>query len=44
MNTGRATARDVVWLARKYAGRVHESFGIRLEPEIRIIQEKGAQL
>ena len=44
MNTGRATGRDVVWLARKYAGRVHESFGIRLEPEIRIIQEKGAQL
>ena len=41
MNNGHATARDVVWLARKYARRVQESFGIRLEPEIRIIPEKG---
>ena len=43
MNNGRATARDVVWLARKYARRVQESFGIRLEPEIRIIPEKGTE-
>ena len=43
MNNGRATARDVVWLARKYARRVQESFGIRLEPEIRIIPEEGTE-
>jgi UDP-N-acetylenolpyruvoylglucosamine reductase len=41
VNTGRATARDVVWLAGTYARRVQESFGVRLEPEIRVIREKG---
>ena len=40
MNNGRATARDVVWLAEKYGRRVNESFGIRLQPEIRIVPEK----
>ncbi len=42
VNTGRATARDVAWLAGTYARRVQESFGVRLEPEIRIIRAKGA--
>ena len=41
MNNGRATARDIVWLAEKYCRRVQESFGIQLQPEIRVVPEKG---
>lgn len=37
VNLGNATARDVLWLADKYAGRVLEHYGIELEPEIRIV-------
>ncbi len=37
LNLGTATARDVLWLADKYAGRVLEHYGIELEPEIRIV-------
>ncbi len=37
LNLGNATARDILWLARKYAVRVQERFGIVLEPEIRIL-------
>lgn len=43
LNRGSATCADVLWLARKYAGRVDERFGIRLEPEIRIIKVAGKQ-
>ena len=41
MNNGRATAKDVVWLAEKYSRRVHKNFGIQLQPEIHIVPEKG---
>ena len=41
MNSGRATARDVIWLAEEYSRRVQDSFGIQLQPEIRIVPEEG---
>ena len=39
VNNGNATAQDVLWLARKYSGRVLEEYGIQLEPEIRILDD-----
>ena len=44
VNLGQATSRDIVTLTEKYARRVLQRFGIRLEPEIRIVgySETGA--
>ncbi len=39
VNRGHATCRDILCLADEYAGRVWESFGIRLEPEILIVDD-----
>jgi len=41
INRGRATSRDVSALTSEYAERVFERFGIRLEPEILILEENG---
>jgi UDP-N-acetylmuramate dehydrogenase len=41
MNKGFATQKDVLELARMAAKKVHEEFGIRLEPEVRIYNERG---
>ena len=38
VNTGRATARDIVDLMQLVQDRVFQQFGIRLEPEVQIIQ------
>lgn len=37
VNTGGATARDVLWLVEEIRRRVRESFGVELETEIRIL-------
>ncbi len=42
INRGRATARDILELAAKYGGRVLDRFGIRLEPEILILDPSAA--
>jgi UDP-N-acetylmuramate dehydrogenase len=39
LNRGKASSRDVLALAAEYAERVRERYGIRLEPEIRIVGE-----
>ncbi len=41
LNRGRASSRDVVALTAEYAAKVFDRFGIRLEPEILIIEEDG---
>lgn len=41
MNTGRATTRDILWLANLYAGKVWERFQVRLEPEILIVDNNN---
>lgn len=41
LNRGRATCRDILRLADEYAGRVQEKFGIRLEPEILIVDDQS---
>ena len=41
LNRRRACSRDVVALTTEYAGKVFDRFGIRLEPEILIIEEDG---
>ncbi|MDO5388101.1 MAG: UDP-N-acetylmuramate dehydrogenase [Clostridia bacterium] len=40
VNKGGATAEDVISLMDKVSLRVYEKFGVRLEPEVRIIGEK----
>lgn len=40
-NVGRASARHMLSLASQYADRVFEEFGIRLEPEILIVEEES---
>lgn len=39
LNCGRCSSADVLWLARTYANRVLDRYGIILEPEIRILNE-----
>jgi len=41
LNRGRASSRDVIALTSDYAAKVFDRFGIRLEPEILIIEESG---
>ncbi|MDA2933841.1 UDP-N-acetylmuramate dehydrogenase [Acidobacteria bacterium AH-259-D05] len=41
INLDQATSSDILSLANEYAERVWERFFIRLEPEIRITQQKG---
>jgi UDP-N-acetylmuramate dehydrogenase len=40
VNLGRATSDDILGLANEYAGRVLDRFGIHLEPEILIIDDR----
>ena len=40
LNLGKATARDVAGLAATYSQKVRDRFGIRLIPEIRIIEQE----
>ncbi|MGH9341730.1 MAG: UDP-N-acetylmuramate dehydrogenase [Acidobacteriota bacterium] len=40
MNAGNAGSRDILSLADEYAGRVYEHFGIRLEPEILVVDSE----
>lgn len=37
INKGQGTAKDFWELAKKYADKIHEQFGIRLEPEVQLI-------
>ena len=39
VNRGQASSQDISWLTQEYAQRVLERFGIRLEPEIRIVDQ-----
>ncbi len=43
LNRGRATSRDVVALTSEYAERVFDRFGIRLEPEILILEQNSVE-
>lgn len=40
VNTGGATAKDVLTLIKEVQRRVHETYGVNLQPEIRIIGEE----
>ena len=40
LNCGRCSSADVLWLARTYAKRVLDLYGVILEPEIRILNER----
>ena len=40
INRGNATSDDILGLANEYSGRVLERFGIHLEPEILIIDDR----
>lgn len=40
VNTGRATARDVLQVIHAVQERVEAAHGVRLEPEVRILGEK----
>lgn len=42
VNCGNATAADVTQLIRDVSARVYEKFGVRLEPEVRILRGAGA--
>jgi UDP-N-acetylmuramate dehydrogenase len=42
INTGKATAADIEMLIEMVARRVRQETGVELEPEIRIVGEKGA--
>ena len=39
INTGDATAADIVGLIREIQRRVEEQFGVKLEPEVRFLGE-----
>jgi UDP-N-acetylmuramate dehydrogenase len=41
---GKATQKDILTLARKWKTRVHETFGINLEPEVFICDEYGKKI
>jgi UDP-N-acetylmuramate dehydrogenase len=41
VNTGSATAADVRALIERARGEVQERFGVRLEPEVKLIGEWG---
>jgi UDP-N-acetylmuramate dehydrogenase len=44
LNTGRATADDIMGLMKTVQAAVYDKFGILLEPEVRIIgEEKGSE-
>jgi UDP-N-acetylmuramate dehydrogenase len=44
LNTGRATADDIIGLMKTVQAAVYDKFGILLEPEVRIIgEEKGSE-
>lgn len=42
MNLGGGTAKDFLWLAKKYQKRVFDKFGITLEPEVQLIGFKDS--
>ena len=42
VNRGNATAADVTELIRRVQETVEERFGVRLEPEVRILTEEGS--
>ena len=44
VNTGNATASDVRKLIEQVQGVVQEKFGVRLEPEVKIIGSRGEYL
>jgi UDP-N-acetylmuramate dehydrogenase len=44
VNTGEATAADVRRLIEHVQGVVHERFGVRLEPEVKLIGSRGEYL
>ena len=41
INRGNATAKDVRELVRQVADRVEQTFGVRLEPEVRYLSQEG---
>jgi UDP-N-acetylmuramate dehydrogenase len=41
VNTGGATAADVTGLVREARSRVEERWGVRLEPEVKLIRPDG---
>ena len=41
INRGNATAEDVRELVRQVADRVEQTFGVRLEPEVRYLSQEG---
>ncbi|MBI5414179.1 UDP-N-acetylmuramate dehydrogenase [Candidatus Peregrinibacteria bacterium] len=43
-NSGKATQKDVLELARKLAKKVEEKFGVRLEPEVKMYDEFGGKI
>ena len=40
-NLGGATGNDVITMAKDIIASVHEKFGIQLEPEVRLLGNKG---
>ncbi len=40
-NDGKATQKDVIGLAEKVALKVYEKYGVKLEPEVKILDESG---
>ena len=42
INTGNATAADVLKLMRTVQSRVHDKWGVRLEPEVKLIGATGS--
>lgn len=41
---GKATQKDILDLARKWKKKVHEKFGVTLEPEVMVVDEKGKKI